>query len=64
VALKNEQARGNFKIAEFYAKQKRWSGALVYYNEVLLNGPESPLANTARVRIDAIKQQHPVTTPQ
>lgn len=59
VALRNEQARGNFKIAEFYAKQKQWSGALVYYNEVLLNGPTSPYANTARERIDQIKQRQP-----
>lgn len=59
VALKNEQARGNFQIAEFYAKQKKWSGALVYYNEVLLNGPNSPYANTARERIDIIKQRMP-----
>lgn len=61
VSLKNEQARGNFKIAEFYAKQKKWNGALVYYNEVLLNGPNSPLAPTARERIDQIKQQLPAT---
>jgi len=60
--LKDEQARGNFKIAEFYAKQKKWNGALVYYNEVLLNGPNSPLAPTARERIDAIKQQMPAVT--
>jgi outer membrane protein assembly factor BamD len=63
VALKNEQARGNFKIAEFYAKQKKWNGALVYYNEVLLNGANSPYANTARERIDAIKQRLPTPTP-
>jgi outer membrane protein assembly factor BamD (BamD/ComL family) len=61
VTLKNEQARGNFKIAEFYAKQKKWNGALVYYNEVLLNGPNSPLAPTARERIDQIKQRMPAT---
>lgn len=59
VKLKNEQARGNFKIAEFYAKQKKWNGALVYYNEVLLNGPDSSLATIARGRIDQIKQQMP-----
>lgn len=63
VALKNEQAHGNFKIAEFYAKQKKWNGALVYYNEVLLNGANSPYADTARERIDAIKQRIPVATP-
>jgi outer membrane protein assembly factor BamD len=63
VALKNEQARGNFKIAEFYSKQKKWNGALVYYNEVLLNGPNSPYATPARERIDLIKQRQ-LATPQ
>lgn len=58
-SLKTEQARGSFKIAEFYAKQKKWNGALVYYNEVLLNGPDSSLASVARNRIDQIKQQMP-----
>jgi outer membrane assembly lipoprotein YfiO len=56
-SLKKEQARGSFKIAEFYAKQKQWNGALVYYNEVLLNGPTSPYAQPARERIDQIKQR-------
>ncbi len=35
-SLRAEQARGNFKIAQFYEKEKRWDGALVYYNEVLI----------------------------
>ncbi len=60
--LKEEQARGNFKIAEFYASQKRWSGALVYYNEVLINGAESRYASVARERIDLIKQRLPAAT--
>ncbi len=63
-ALKNEQARGNFKIAEFYAKQKKWNGALVYYNEVVLRGPDSPLAPIARERIDEIKQRQTTTVTQ
>jgi outer membrane protein assembly factor BamD len=55
-SLKNEQARGNFKIAEFYSKRKQWNGAIIYYNEVLLSGVESPLATVSRERIDQIKQ--------
>jgi outer membrane protein assembly factor BamD len=55
--LKNEQARGNFQTAQFYEKYKRWKGALVYYNEVLLQGPNSPYAAAARQRIDAIKKR-------
>ena len=56
-SLKNEQARGNFKIAEFYASRQQLNGALIYYNEVLLSGLNSPLATVARERIDQIKQQ-------
>jgi outer membrane protein assembly factor BamD len=54
-SLKSEQARGAFQTALFYEKRKRWRGALVYYNEVLLHDPTSALAATARERIDAIK---------
>ena len=55
--LKLEQARGNFEIAKFYEKQKKWNGALIYYNEVLLRDPNSPLAPEARDRIDSIKKR-------
>lgn len=54
--LKLEQARGNYEIAKFYEKQKKWNGALVYYNEVVLKDPDSPYANIARQRIDALKK--------
>ncbi len=55
-SLKIEQARGSYKIAQFYEKRKRWNGALVYYNEVVLQAPGTPAATEARQRIDAIKQ--------
>ena len=55
--LKGEQARGNFEIAKFYEKQKKWNGALIYYNEVLLRDPNSPLAPAARDKIDSIKKR-------
>lgn len=55
-ALKNEQAHGNFRIAEFYTKRQQWNGAIIYYNEVLLSGVDSPLAAESRTRIDRIKQ--------
>src|SRR5437016_5842277 len=46
-SLHTEQARGNFEIAKFYEKRKKWSGALVYYNEVILRDPNSPFATEA-----------------
>ena len=56
-ALKREQARGSFEIAKYYETKKRWAGALVYYNEVVLQDPTSPYAGTAREKIDALKQR-------
>ncbi len=55
VALKAEQVRGNYEIAQFYEKSKKWNGALVYYNEVLQLDPNSTYAAQARERIQALK---------
>jgi len=56
-SLKSEQARGNFQIARFYEKYHKWNGALVYYNEVLLQDPNSKYAAEARQRIDELKRR-------
>lgn len=55
-SLRAEQARGALKIAQFYESKKRWDGALVYYNEVLVVDPNSTYSEDAKKRIDAIKQ--------
>ncbi len=57
-SLKTEQARGSFEIARFYEKGRRWKGALIYYNDVMLKDPGSRYANIARQRIDAIMKHH------
>ena len=54
-ALKAEQVRGNFEIAQFYEKSRKWAGAVVYYNEVLQLDPNSPFAAQARQRIESLK---------
>ncbi len=54
-ALKAEQVRGNFEIAQFYEKTRKWNGAVVYYNEVLQLGPNSTYADEARRRIEALR---------
>jgi outer membrane protein assembly factor BamD len=56
-SLKGKQAQGNFAVAQFYEKRKRWEGARIYYNEVLLQDPNSPYAPEARKRIDQFKQR-------
>ncbi len=55
VKLKGEQVRGSFKIAQFYESNRKWAGAVVYYNDVLHLDANSPLAAQARQRIDALK---------
>jgi outer membrane protein assembly factor BamD len=55
VTLKAEQVRGNFAIAQFYEKGKKWTGARVYYNEVLQLDPNSPYAAQAKQRLEALK---------
>ena len=59
-ALRTEQARGNFNIAEFYEKGGKLRGASTYYNEVvrlLWDDPKSPYAVQARERIDSINKR-------
>ncbi len=56
-SLKSEQARGSFEIAKYYEKRRKWDGALIYYNEVLLRDPSSPLATQARQKIEEIKKR-------
>ncbi|NBP25628.1 MAG: hypothetical protein EBU81_13985, partial [Proteobacteria bacterium] len=46
---------GALKTAEFYEKYKRYQGALVYYNEVLVKDPKSSFAAQARERIEFLK---------
>ncbi len=55
VKLKGEQVRGSFKVAQFYEANRKWAGAVVYYNDVLQLDASSPLAAQARQRIDALK---------
>jgi outer membrane protein assembly factor BamD len=53
--LRTEQSRGNFSIARYYEKKKRWDGALIYYNESVSRDPKSPYADEARQKIESIK---------
>ena len=55
--LKTEQARGAYMVAKFYEKKKKWSGALIYYNEVLVKDPNCKFAAEARQRITDIKKR-------
>lgn len=56
-SLRTEQARGSFQIARYYEKRRRWEGAQIYFNEVLIKDPDSKLAEEARRRIEEIKKR-------
>lgn len=55
--LKSERAHASYEVAKFYEKRHRWSGAMIYYNEVILLGPESIYAEEARERIETLNNR-------
>jgi outer membrane protein assembly factor BamD len=55
--LRTEQARGSFNIARFYEKKKRWTAALIYYNEATLKDPNSSYAADAKKRMEQIRKR-------
>jgi hypothetical protein len=55
--LKTEAARGNFTIAEYYEKNRKLRAALIYYNEAIVQDANSSYAQTARQRINDLKQK-------
>lgn len=63
VELRTEQARGAFRVAQFYEKRRRWDGARVYYNEVVSKDPNSELAEAARRRLAALRKAPPAVAP-
>jgi outer membrane protein assembly factor BamD len=56
-ALKTEQARGDFRIARYYEKRKRWLAARIYYNESWRKDPNGPYSEEAKQRLDALKSR-------
>ncbi len=60
--LKGVEAEGNFKVAQYYEKAQQWSGARVYYNEVLIKSPTSPLAAEARQHLELLAKRNHMST--
>lgn len=63
LTLRTEQARGAYRIAQFYDKKRRWDGARVYYNEVVSKDPNSEYAALARKRLELLRRVKPATPP-
>lgn len=62
--LKAEQVRGSFSIAKFYESNRKWAGAVIYYNDVLQLDANSPLAAQARQRIEVLKPRLAAAPPK
>jgi outer membrane protein assembly factor BamD len=58
-ALRSEEARGNFSIAQYYEKSKRWESARIYYNAAYAIDANSALGIQSRQRIESLKNRAP-----
>lgn len=66
VSLSEEQARGLFRIGNFYEKRKSYRAAAIYYNEVIAQNPKSDWATVAKYKLAKIAPEpdSPVSTTQ
>ncbi len=53
-ALRAKKAMKNFDTASFYDKQKKWTSAKVYYQEIVTGYPETPAAALAQKRLEEL----------
>ena len=53
--LGNVQTGGSLKIADYYYKQKQFRAAVVYYNDVIRQQPNSPDSQKAKTKLDQIR---------
>jgi len=51
------RVQGAFNIARFYEGQENLKAAMIYYNEVVRQGPETTQASRARERLDVLRKK-------
>ncbi|MDO8749420.1 MAG: tetratricopeptide repeat protein [Candidatus Omnitrophota bacterium] len=56
-SLKEKEAAGNLKIADFYKKQKKYAAAKVYYQEIIEKCPYCASATPAREALKELETQ-------
>ena len=56
-SLKEKEAEGNLKIADFYQKQKKYAAAKVYYQEIVEKCPYCVSATAAREALKELEKQ-------
>ena len=55
--IKDNEAKGNFKIAQFYEKQKSFSSAKLYYQDIIDNYPRTEWAAKALERLKELENK-------
>lgn len=56
--LEGGSAKGSLDIAKFYEKTKQYKAAVIYYNDVIKQQPDSAESGIAKARIEELKQLH------
>jgi outer membrane protein assembly factor BamD len=54
--LNEKEAESNYNIGRFYEKQKQYTAAEVYYNDIINNSPRSPWAPRAMERLQIMEK--------
>ncbi len=57
-SLATQQTGGSLQIADYYYKQSQYRAAVVYYNDVIRQQPNSPDSTRAKARLDAIRSKY------
>ena len=53
--LRNKEAKKNFDIGKFYEKQSKYKGAVIYYEKVVNNFPDSDYYSEALKKLEELK---------
>jgi outer membrane protein assembly factor BamD len=56
--LEGGASKSTLDVAKFYDKTKRYRAAVIYYNDVIKNSPDTDDANFAKARIEELRQKH------
>ena len=57
-SLATQQTGGSLQIAEYYEGQRQYRAAVVYYNDVIRQQPDSSDSVKAKARLDAIRSKY------
>ena len=56
--IRAKEAQASYDIARFYEKQKALDSAKIYYNDIISNYSDSPLAAKAAERLQILEQKN------